>query len=336
MENISTEQLIQEFMKKSKLDRARKGMLSFVCNERIIQRCENELGTEFIKMNYEQFLYVISAICDAREKSVYAISYEMYYTIYRVVSQLVLYYSQNICPIKNPFLDANTPIAFNEYLKNHRRFSKKDYEGMIAKIHQNYDGNFADYLELILQMFYCGFQKPEEFLKLKKENINFNSRTIIIDGHKILLSKRCAELLMKFEYIDSITNFSPKNCYTCRLTPWRGSYFKIYLREKTALTLNDKPINLAAMDYISKIFITHIAKGDYAGVKYSTITLFGFYEFCVAKIGEDEMATILKANSSVKSKGMFMDLFNEYDYKTSLNPSRVKTTLRTFLPKELL
>ena len=335
MENISTEQLIQEFLKKATLDRARKGIISFAICKRIIQRCENELGTEFIKMNYEQFLYVISAICDAKEKSVYATSYEMYYTAYRVISQLVLYYSQNICPIRNPFLNANTPIAFNKYLKNHRGFLKEDFEKMISKIHQNYDGDFADYLELIPQMFYCGFQNPEEILKLKKNDINFNEGIAIVDGHRISLSKRCVELLLKLEHLNTITNFNVIN-RTYSLSPWNGSYFKFYLREETALTFDDKPMNIVAMNYISKVFINHIAKGDYVGVKYSTIVLLGFYEFCVSKIGEEEMAVILKANKETKSNKIFMDLYNEYDYKTSLNPSRVKTALRTFLPKNLL
>ena len=48
------------------------------------------------------------------------------------------------------------------------------------------------------------------------------------------------------------------------------------------------------------------------------------------------MSVILKANKETKSNKIFMDLYNEYDYKTSLNPSRVKTALRTFLPKNLL
>lgn len=338
MKNISTEQLIQEFLENSKLDKSRKGILSVVSNEGIIQRCETALGTEFVKMSYEQFLYVISAICDSKEKSAYAISYEMYYTVYRVISQLVLYYSQNICPIRNPFLDANTPAAFNEYLKKHRRFSKEDFDGMITKVHQNYEGNLGDYLELILQMFYCGFQNPAEFLKLKKENINFNSRIVVVDGHKILLSERCIELLLKFEHIGSVTNFNLKSSsvFSSDLVSWRGSYFRIPLREKTALTLNDKPIDSVAMNYISKRFINYIAKDEYTGVKYSTITLLGFYEFCVSKLSEDKMAVILKTNSSAKAKEAFVKLFNHYDYKTSLNPSRVKIALRTFLPKELL
>ena len=145
----------------------------------------------------------------------------------------------------------------------------------------------------------------------------------------------CVELLLKLEYLNTITNFNVIN-RTYSLSPWNGSYFKFYLREETALTFDDKPMNIVAMNYISKVFINHIAKGDYVGVKYSTIVLLGFYEFCVSKIGEEEMSVILKANKETKSNKIFMDLYNEYDYKTSLNPSRVKTALRTFLPKNLL
>ena len=72
---------------------------------------------------------------------------------------------------------------------------------------------------------------------------------------------------------------------------------------------------------------------------YRMMTSLDFEEYLMA-INNEQLIEFIKSsfknNKPMPFHTLAMDLYNEYDYKTSLNPSRVKTALRTFLPKNLL
>lgn len=330
MKEMSVEQLIQSFIENKSLDRIRRNLFQFIGDNKLIEKSEKHFGVAFYKMNYDQLLYVIETICKAKSKSEYAVSYDIYNINYNMLRRLLVYYSQNVCPIVNPLLEQKVPAAYLIYLKNQKRFCKEEFDKIIDNLHANLKNDNADYYELVVRLFYHGFQDFQEIINFKKQDLNTETLVASVNGRSIKLSERCYELLNRFQMLSTLDEQAK---YT--LASWHGSYFKCYVFRSAEAALQNRPDNQVA-NAISRRYSV-FAKYDLCnGLSCATYSWLGLYDCGVEKYGEEEFTAMLLSPKDEGENALIKQLAEEAGYSFRGNISRAKLLLREFIDRDYI
>ena len=207
-------------------------------------------------------------------------------------------------------------------------FNWKIVEDVIAKLHKDKDEDNADYIELIMLLYYNGFYKAEEIVKLQPEMIDHRNHLARIPGRTIRLSKRCYDLLIKFYNMNEITGWRGNFV----LASWHNSFFKFIIRPSAEYGLNDRPLT-SMCDIINRKLANEVNDKYDIKINYHILYLLGFYDFLVNKYGEtktNEMLTSYRDETDVMN---LMDAAREYGVEME-NVSHLKRSLRPFIRVE--
>ena len=116
--------------------------------------------------------------------------------IYRKVFD---YYIEEFEVIKNPFRNPKLrgTELYNRLYENKERFSWEMVEDIIRKLHSGDNQARADYIELIMLLYYNGFENATEIVEMQERDVNHKMKAVLLPGKTIHLSDRCYNLLTK-------------------------------------------------------------------------------------------------------------------------------------------
>lgn len=235
------------------------------------------------------------------------------------------YYIDEYELIRTPFRDKK--LKGIEFIKNiskgRERLTREMVEDIIRRLHTDSANHIrADYLELIILLYYNGFENATEIVEMQERDINHKTKTVLLHGRTIHLSDRCYTLLTKFNAMtDGWRNYV--------LASWHGSYFKFIVRASNKYDIDDRPlkamrenINVYLCKYVNNEYNTHI--------NYSNLYLLGFYDFLKTKFGEDKVNGMLLSNYNSESVQQLQQSAREYGFRFE-NISHLKRRLRMFV-----
>lgn len=278
-----------------------------------IYEYEMEIGKEFIDMDVEELIGFLSKVKTRRNHSgsnvrTSSSSLDQLLSIWR---QIFAFYIDNYELIKNPMLDKRLRGA--ELLRNigqdKMRLTWEYVEDIIKKLHVNFPEERADYVELIMLLFYCGFENSAEVVNFKEKDIDHRNQTVIMPGRTIKLSDRCYTLLRKFNEMTLIEGWR-----NYMVVSWHGSYFKFFVQKSKADTIDDRPesimrqtIGVTLCKYVNNQYNTQINSN-------SLYTL-GFYDYLVKRFGEDRVAEMVKPDKDAQAIDELRQAAREYGFK---------------------
>ena len=236
---ISTKQLIDEYFSDKKK--------SFVAGARpMVDRpelyeYEQKIGKQLVEFTVDEAFELLSGF---RYRKSNGTSVGMQpTTITQMISlyrDIVTYYSDEYVPVRNAFGNKRMKgvAATRAISKFNKPFTKEELFHIIDQLYETYDMPRSHYLVCILLLFYNGFYKTEEVVRLTKDMINFRSRQIYLQGRTITLSQQCFELLQFVHNLDEM----PSTRANYVMASWNGGYFKFPVRQKDADSFSNRDI----------------------------------------------------------------------------------------------
>ena len=290
---------------------------------------EEKIGKELIDMDVDELYGLIFEFKSKRKgKEIeYMISHSSFDQLSTLLRAIFNYYIDNIHPIRNPLNDKRMKgkEATKRLAQGRKPFRWSAVNDIIVKLHKDYDEDNADYVELILLLFYNGFSKADDIVTLKANMINHYYKTVKFENRTIKLSDRCYELLMKFNKMEMIAGWRGDFL----LASWNGSFFKFIIRPKQATTLNERP-KTAMCDIINRCIATKVNDRYDTKINYHILYLLGFYEYIVAKHGEQKTNEMITSFRNSEDVTELMTLAEEYGVQVD-NVSHLKRYLRPFI-----
>lgn len=327
MGKVSTLELLDSFFNSpegSKYVRMRK-----IIREEQLYTYEMKIGKELVEMDVDELIEFLSNMNIRRNNVVSNTvmnnhSLDQIIVIYR---QIFDYYIEEYEVIKNPFRNPKmrgTELYKNMY-KNKERLSWEMVEDIIKKLHtEGSNQTRADYLELIILLYYNGFENATEIVEMQEKDINHKTQTVFLPGRAVHLSDRCYSLLVKFNQMTELEGW--RNFV---LASWHDSYFKFIIRASKEHEINDRPlksmrenINVYLCKYVNNEFNTHI--------NYNNLFLLGFYDFLKEKFGENKVDEMLLSNYDSENVQQLLQAAREYGFKFD-SISQLKRRLRMFV-----
>lgn len=290
---------------------------------------EMKIGKELIDMEVDDLFGLIIEFRNKRKgKEIkYMISHSSYDQLSTLLRAIFNFYIDNIQPIRNPLNDKRMKgkEAAKRLAQGREPFRWAVVEDIIRKLHRDLDADKADYIELILLLFYNGFAKAEEVVELKEDMINRHSKTVRLQNRIVLLSDRCYELLMKFNSMEHIAGWRGNFV----LVGWHGGFFKFIIRPSQEDKLNDRP-KTAMCDIINRCIATNVNDKYDIKISYHMLYMLGFYEFVVGKHGEEKTNDMITSYRNPDDVAELMSLAREYGVQVD-NISHLKRNLRPFI-----
>lgn len=329
---ISTEELLRKFF--SNPDWGRKYYLNRkAIKEDQLLEFEKQIGKELVEMSVDDFIQFLSTVNFRKNKLESNIipnrySLDFLITLYKqIINYYIDYCINNGYPaIKNIFYDKRlscTNLAI-ELSEGKEIFSWEMVSGIIKKLHKDRTQDRAEYLELIILLYYCGFENAAEIAELKENDINHHAKTVFLIGRTVRLSERCYSLLTKFHEKYTFDE-TPKFIFCS----WHDSYFKFIVAKNNEYNFDERTL-LDTRQFINAQLSKYINTPYQTQINGSNLYKLGFYDYLVSKYGEEEVNTILLANYDKERVQKLQQSANEYGFKYS-TVSHLKRQMRMFI-----
>lgn len=290
---------------------------------------EAKIGKELIDMDVDDLFGLILEFKSKRKgKEVkYMTSHSSYDQLSTLLRAIFNFYIDNFHVIRNPLNDKRMKgtEAAKRLAQGKEPLRWSAIEDIIKNLHRDFDDDYADYIELILLLFYNGFSKTEEIVNLKADMINHHFKTININNKTIRLSDRCYKLLMKFNEMEIIQGW--RGYYI--LASWNGSFFKFIIRQSQEYKFNERPKS-AVCDIINRCISTKVNDKYDVKINYHSLYMLGFYEYIIAKHGEQKANEMITSYRSIEDSAEIMNLAKEYGIQVD-NVTHLKRYLRPFI-----
>jgi len=290
---------------------------------------EKKIGKELIDMDVDDLFGLILELRNKRKgKEIkYMIAHSSYDQLKTLLNSIFEFYIDTVIPIKNPFNDKRMKgkEATKRLAQGREQFRWAVVEDIIYQLHKDFDNDKADYIELILLLFYNGFSKADDIVSFLPEMLNHHNKTVKLQSRTVLLSNRCYELLVKFHNMETIAGWRGDFI----LSSWNGSYFKFIIRPSKKDEFNSRP-KTAMCDIINRCIATNVNDKYDTKINYHILYMLGFYEFIVGKHGEKKTNAMLTSYRDSDDVAELMSLAEEYGVQVD-NVSHLKRYLRPFV-----
>lgn len=327
MGKIKTEELLNRFyesMSGTSIEKMRNQI-----DKPELYEYEKKIGKELIDMNVDDIFGLIEEYSSKRKNKTisFMISHSSFDQISTQLRAIFNYYTDTIEPVRNPFNDKRLKgqAAIERLARGKEPFRWSIVEKIIDKLHQDFDEDKADYLELILLLFYDGFAKAGEIVNFTEKDIDHRSRKVILPGRNVYLSERSYKLLVKFNKQSTIAGW--RGDYV--LCSWHDSYFKFIVRPSKVEELNERDITLMN-DIINRYISKDINDRYDTKINYRMLYFLGFYDYIVKKHGQEKTNKIMTSYRDSEDVAELMSLAREYGVKAD-NISHLKRCLRPFI-----
>lgn len=289
---------------------------------------EAKIGKQLIEMNVDELFEMVLSFNNNRATSgAYSISYSSFSQIFSMYRSLFNFYIDNYEIIRNPFNDKRMKgtQAAQRLAQSKEPFTWKNVEEAIAKVHESYEFNKANYIECILLLYYNGFSKAEEIASLTENMIDFKNKSVMLPGRTLKLSDRCFELLTFVHGLTSLEGWK----YDYLVKSWRGSYFKYIIRPKEEANFDDRPLSEIG-NLINRRILTDVKKKFGLDINYRILYLLGFYDKVVEQYGEKRAYELITSVRNSKNTEDLMKIARDYGVVVD-NVTVLKRLLRPFI-----
>lgn len=293
---------------------------------------EQKIGKELIDMDVDDLFGLINEINNKKNgKDIPFMTAHYSFDHLTVLLRAIFnFYIDTVEPIKNPLYDKRMRgKEATKRLAQDKITLRFDYiQHIIDKVHQDANSeDRADYVELIMLMYYSGFESSEEIVNLKGSEINHRNRTVAMKGRTVQLTDRCYELLQKFDGIDELVEWR-----TYYLTTYKGGYFKFIVQEKQLDDFNDRDFR-SVCNMLNRQISVMVNQPYNTKINYRILYWLGFYDYIVKKYGEQETNRMLLSFRNSDDVTRLMSCARDYGIRVD-NISHLKRFLRPFVKVE--
>lgn len=326
MGKISTEQLLNGYFKSIEGTPAEKQRA--IIDKTELYDYEKKIGKELIDMDVDDLFGLINELNNKKNgKDIPFMTAHYSFDHLTVLLRAIFnFYIDTVEPIKNPLYDKRMKgKEATKRLAQGKETLRFDYvKSIINKVHNDTTEDRADYVELIMLLYYSGFENAEEIATFKGSAINHRNRTVAMTGRTVQLTDRCYELLQKFEGIDELVEWR-----TYYLTTYRGGYFKFIVQEKQLAGFDDRDIR-SICNMINRQISVYVNQPYNTKINFSILYWLGFYDSIVKKYGEEETNRMLLSFRNSDDVTKLMNCARDYGVKVD-NISHLKRFLRPFV-----
>nr|DAY99147.1 MAG TPA: hypothetical protein [Caudoviricetes sp.] len=326
MGKISTKQLISRYFKSIEGTPAEKQRA--IIDKTELYDYEEKIGKELIDMDVDDLFGLINELNNKKNgKDIPFMTAHYSFDHLTVLLRAIFnFYIDTVEPIKNPLYDKRMKgKEATKRLAQGKETLRFDYvQSIINKVHNDTTEDRADYVELIMLLYYSGFENAEEIATFKGSAINHRNRTVAMTGRTVQLTDRCYELLQKFEGIDELVEWR-----TYYLTTYRGGYFKFIVQEKQLAEFDDRDIR-SICNMINRQISVYVNQPYNTKINFSILYWLGFYDSIVKKYGEEETNRMLLSFRNSDDVTKLMNCARDYGVKVD-NISHLKRFLRPFV-----
>lgn len=326
MGKISTKQLISRYFKSIEGTPAEKQRA--IIDKTELYDYEEKIGKELIDMDVDDLFGLINELNNKKNgKDIPFMTAHYSFDHLTVLLRAIFnFYIDTVEPIKNPLYDKRMKgKEATKRLAQGKETLRFDYvQSIINKVHNDTTEDRADYVELIMLLYYSGFENAEEIATFKGSAINHRNRTVAMTGRTVQFTDRCYELLQKFEGIDELVEWR-----TYYLTTYRGGYFKFIVQEKQLDGFDDRDIR-SICNMINRQISVYVNQPYNTKINFSILYWLGFYDSIVKKYGEEETNKMLLSFRNSDDVTKLMNCARDYGVKVD-NISHLKRFLRPFV-----
>ncbi|MGN1456524.1 MAG: hypothetical protein ACI4XP_01070 [Acutalibacteraceae bacterium] len=327
MGKISTKELLDKFYSSEEVKGTSMELYRSNIDKPELYAYEKKIGKELIDMNVDELFGLVNeyAIAKYGVDVPYMTNHLSYDQLAVSFRRIFNFYSETVELIRNPWYDKRMKgtQAINELSKNKESFTFDNVRDIISKLHSSLEPDRADYVELLILLFYSGFKNAEEIVLLKENMIDHRNETVALPGRIVQLTDRCYNLLVRFHNQTEIQEHAK---YV--LVPWQSGYFNFIVRPDSVLDINNRPLK-SMCDIINRLFSTHINKPFKTKINYSMLYWLGFYDFLFKKYGT-ETDKILTSKGDEEDIAKLATGAREYGVKYS-NITHLKIKLKPFI-----
>ena len=272
---------------------------------------EMEIGKELVDLNVDELLDLIDKILNTKYGNdvKYILAPQSYDRVASLFRTLFNFYIETTDIIRNPFVDKR--MSSKEAMK---RFSagkevlRYDYvQKVINQLHADLEPDRADYVELIILLYYCGFDRTEDILEVKEGMIDHKNKVAMLPGRRIQLNDRCYTLLEKFHNMRQIEGWR-----NYLIVPYRNSYFRFIVQKNKADTFDDRSIEEMRNNINGKLAVHVNSKYNGIILNYRNLYWLGFFDYLVKKYGEEKTTEIITSTRSHEDSAIIMAAAREY------------------------
>lgn len=262
----------------------------------------DEIGVELVDMDVEQMMGLIKALNPSSTTVQH---------LRTVLQQLIIYYSDNIELVRNPFTNPQLKGSQlqNILIQEKAVLTWDIVKKTITELKRNTDNQKVEYIELIAELFYCGFYDADEIIQIQENNINGSDLTIAIIGKTVNISQRCYELLLKVHKF----HISPQKRYVYAI--YRDFYIPMFITAEKESTVNDYEVNV----YTSRLYkqlTMNLFDSNGEAINYSSLYWLGFYDYLVKNTSKEFVDEFVNTDCAKvgKSKSKNTDLQTVLNY----------------------
>lgn len=277
---------------------------------------EMEIGKELIDMDVDELMELIDRILNSRRGSTvkYIFAPQSYDRVASMFRTLFQFYIDNVELIRNPFLDKR--MSSKEAMK---RFSAdkdilrfEQVQDVILRLHVDLEPDRADYTELIILLYYCGFDSTDDILNFKEGMLDHKNKAVLLPGRRIQLNDRCYALLEKFHNMTEISGWR-----TYLVVPYRNSYFRFFVQKNKADELDERSPEEMRNIINRTLAINVNAKYDGIMLNYRNLYWLGFFDWLVGKFGEQRATEIITSVRNKNDTAILSSAAREYGVRQS-------------------
>ena len=202
-------------------------------------------------------------------------------------------------------------------------FSKQKMDAIIADIYANYPKERAQYIECIMQMFYCGFADAKEILLCKKIE---SGNLAVTDKHIVRIKDRCRELM---EAVHNMQIMPADGNYTPIMESWDGSYLKFPTNIKDSGGNDARDID-SMRAKVYEVINKWVCKNLGYDFNYRTLYMLGFYDNLVEQYGEERTQRLITSTFNQEDVDTMKSAARKYGLYME-NISHIKRNLMRFV-----
>lgn len=292
---------------------------------------EKKIGVQLIDMDEDQLIGLIDVILHHRQKK-HDVEYLSILSYNNVRNALYSVFESYIAihPMRNPFRSAKftKDNARKILLENKKPFTMAEVNGLIDKMRIEYGNEHAEYLEMLMLLFYSGFKDYMEIVNCKMEQFNPKTKTIAMVGRTVTLTDRCFYLLQKF----NSSHYVHGNRYLFYIGHWNGGLFPYALKESVMdriVDYEEKQIR----GILNQQYTYYILKPHDLKIHHQTLFYLGIYDRMVARYG------LAQTLDMIYSKGdKYPDQWNLVRIDSGLTQKTIASfqdSLLTFVPRNM-
>lgn len=326
MGKISTKQLFDRYFESVEGVRAKKQRATIDKPE--LFEYEKKIGKELIDMDVDDLFGLINELSNKKNgKDVPFMTAHYSFDHLTVLLRAIFnFYIDTVEPVKNPLYDKRMRgrEATKRLAQGKETLSYDYVQNIINKVHIDASEDRANYVELIMLLYYSGFENAKEIATFKGSAINHRNRTVAMMGRTVQLTDRCYELLQKFAGMDEVSEWR-----TFHLTTYQGGYFKFIVQEKQISKFDDRDID-SICNMINRQISVYVNQPYNTKINFSMLYWLGFYDMVVKRYGKEETDRMLVSFRNSEDVTKLMNCARDYGVKVE-NISHLKRFLRPFV-----